>query len=69
MNKDTLYREVKRLLVDMPPCVDGGYEFACNSCVAQALSDWAERIYQQGREDVALAALATISTTLSKASA
>lgn len=53
MDKDTMYREAKRLLVDMPPCVDGNYQFACNSCVAQAIATWAERVYQQGREDQA----------------
>ena len=63
MEKDTLYREAKRLLVDMPPCVDGGYQFACNSCVAQVLAGWAERIYEMGREDMAEGLLATVART------
>ena len=51
MTRDELYKEAKSLLLNMPPCVDGGYQFACVSCSAQALAGWAERVYEQGRED------------------
>ena len=51
MTKDHMYKEAKSLLLNMPPCVDGNYQFACVSCSAQALAVWAERIYQQGIED------------------
>lgn len=53
MTNNDLYKEAKQLLLNMPPCVDGGYQFACTSCVATAVANWAERVYQQGREDVA----------------
>ena len=53
-----MYKEAKSLLLNMPPCVDGNYQFACVSCSAQALAVWAERIYQQGHEDASKAVTA-----------
>jgi hypothetical protein len=66
---EDIYKEAKSLLAKMPPCVDGNYQFACLSCQAAVIADWAARIYEQGREDVATATLATIATTLKGVSA